>query len=48
MSGTLKLINDIISDAKPDNYISISHNTYLRNLTKISDNIITEYSSLKF
>jgi protein-arginine kinase len=42
MIKTLKLINEMVASATPDDYGSVSYNRYFRNLSEISTSIIDE------
>jgi len=44
---SLRKINDLLGNANPDDYESISYNKYLRDLTNISNIIINETKDQK-
>jgi len=47
MTSTLNLINKLISNADPDDYESISYNKYFRDLSSISDSVISDANADK-
>ena len=47
MNKSLKTVNEVITDADPNNHSSVSYTTYFRNLTKISNSIIDEKEEIE-
>jgi len=47
MNKSLKVVNELVANADPNNYSSISYGKYYRDMTKISNSIIDEFALIQ-
>jgi hypothetical protein len=47
MYNTLKLINQLVRDSEPDDYDSVTFNSYLEHLANIADSLLYERENMK-
>lgn len=46
MKAALRRINELISNAQPDNYSSVSYNKYFKDLTSVSNHVMDAQSRM--
>ena len=47
MNKSLKVVNELVANAEPNHYDSISYGKYYKDLSKISNSIIDEFEVIK-